>query len=151
MNAVAQHTPAPQHPQRCGAATGADFPSAPSPPHLRDSQAVVERKVEDLPDALKSSPLIVADRKTTSVVYRVVDDKAVATVVQTGPSNLTGTIIQDGVKVGEMIVSGPYKALERLKDGDAVKKEDQEWGGDGKPGSSGGGMGGGRGRGRRGF
>jgi HlyD family secretion protein len=115
------------------------------------SQAVVERKVEDLPDALKSSPLIVADRKTTSVLYRVVDDKAVATVVQTGPSNLTGTIILDGVKVGEMVVSGPYKSLERLKDGDAVKKEDQEWGGDGKPGSSGGGMGGGRGRGRRGF
>jgi HlyD family secretion protein len=116
------------------------------------SQAVVERKVEDLPEALKSSPLIVADRKTTSVVYRVVDDKAVATVVQIGSSNLTGTIIQDGVKVGEMIVSGPYKALERLKDGDAVKKEDQEWGSDGKPSSSGGGMGGGRGRGgRRGF
>ena len=115
------------------------------------SQAVVERKVEDLPDALKSSPLIVPDRKTTSVVYRVVDDKALATVVQTGPSNLTGTIILDGVKVGEMVVSGPYKALERLKDGDDVKKEDQEWGGDGKPSGSGGGMGGGRGRGRRGF
>jgi hypothetical protein len=81
----------------------------------------------------------------------VVDDKAVATVVQTGPSNLTGTIILDGVKVGEMVVSGPYKSLERLKDGDAVKKEDQEWGGDGKSSGSGGGMGGGRGRGRRGF
>jgi hypothetical protein len=50
-----------------------------------------------------------------------------------------------------MVVSGPYKSLERLKDGDAVKKEDQEWGGDGKPSGSGGGMGGGRGRGRRGF
>jgi HlyD family secretion protein len=81
------------------------------------------------------------------MVYRVIDGKAVATPVATGPSNLTNTIIVDGLKEGEVVVVGPYKSLERLKDGDAVKAE-ESWGG-GEGGGSGGGGGGGRGRGMR--
>lgn len=107
------------------------------------SQAIVERKIEDLPEALKSSPLIRAGGKTTSIVYRVVDGKAVATPVTTGASNLTSTVIADGVKEGEVVVTGPYKSLERLKDGDAVKKEEMSWGGEGGPSGGGGGGGGG--------
>ena len=112
------------------------------------SQAVIDRKVEDLPDALKSSPLITPGAKNLSMVYRVVDGKAVATPVATGPSNLTNTIIVDGLKEGEVVVVGPYKSLERLKDGDAVKAE-ESWGGGEGGGSGGGGSGGGRGRGMR--
>jgi hypothetical protein len=41
-------------------------------------------------------------------------------------------------------VVGPYKSLERLKDGDAVKAEESDFGG-----AAGGGSGGGRGRGMR--
>jgi HlyD family secretion protein len=107
------------------------------------SQAVVERKVEDLPDALKGSPFIAPGAKSLSVVYRVIDGKAVATAVSTGPSNLTNTIILDGLKDGEVVVVGPYKSLERLKDGDAVKSEESEWGsGEGRGGSGSGGRGG---------
>jgi hypothetical protein len=76
----------------------------------------------------------------------VIDGKAVATAVSTGPSNLTNTIILDGLKDGEVVVVGPYKSLERLKDGDAVKSEESEWGGGEGRGGSGGG---GRGRGMR--
>ncbi|NBP51037.1 MAG: HlyD family efflux transporter periplasmic adaptor subunit [Actinobacteria bacterium] len=114
------------------------------------SQAVVERKVDLLPDAVRSSPLIPAGRKTANVVFRVIDGKAVATVVSTGASNLTNTIILDGLKAGEEVVTGPYKALERLKDGDEVRREEGGWGEEG--GESGGGgmrMGGGPGRGGR--
>ena len=97
---------------------------------------------------MKGNALIAPGSKTLSVVYRVIDGKAVATPVTTGPSNLTNTIIVDGLKEGEIVVVGPYKSLERLKDGDAVKSEESEWGG-GAGGGSGGGGGGRGGRGMR--
>ncbi|MFZ4465950.1 MAG: efflux RND transporter periplasmic adaptor subunit [Phycisphaerales bacterium] len=113
------------------------------------SQAIVERKVEDLPESVRKSPLIAAGIPNASIVYRVVDGKAVATPVITGASNLTDTVIVDGLKEGEMVVTGPYKALETLKDGDAVRKDDgggSGWGGGwGSGGGSGGRGGGGRG------
>jgi HlyD family secretion protein len=114
------------------------------------SQAVVERRVEGLPESQRSSPLIPAGKKLASVVFRVVDGKAVATVVGTGASNLTNTVIADGVKAGELVVTGPYKALERLKDGEAVVQEESSgWGGDGERPGGGGGGGGRRGMGMR--
>jgi HlyD family secretion protein len=114
------------------------------------SQAVVERKVDLMPEALRESPLIGAGKKTANVVFRVVDGKAVATVVATGASNLTNTIIADGLKAEETVITGPYKVLERLKDGDTVRKEFGGWDDD-SGGDSGGGMrmGGGPGRGGR--
>ena len=115
------------------------------------SQAVVERNVDLLPESVRSSPLIPAGRKTANVIYRVVDGKAVATVVSTGASNLTNTIIADGLKPGETVVTGPYKSLERLKDGDTVRKEEGGWGEEGGARGDSGGMrmGGGPGRGGR--
>jgi HlyD family secretion protein len=89
------------------------------------SQAVVERKIEDLPAAVRGSPLIAAGRKTTTVVFLVTGGKAIATPVRTGPSNLTDTIVLDGIKEGDQVITGPYKALERLKDGDRVMQEEQ--------------------------
>jgi HlyD family secretion protein len=88
------------------------------------SQAIVQRKIEDLPAAVRSSPLIQTGRKTTSVVFVVKDGRASATPVQTGPSNLTDTIVLDGIAEGDVVITGPYKALERLKDMDAVKKDE---------------------------
>jgi hypothetical protein len=75
----------------------------------------------------------------------------VASVVSTGASNLTSTIIADGLKAGETVVTGPYKSLERLKDGDTVRKEESGWGeeGGGRGESGGTRMGGGPGRGGR--
>jgi HlyD family secretion protein len=116
------------------------------------SQAIVERKVEDLPESVRASPLIPAGIPTASIVYRVVDGKAVATPVVTGASNLTDTVVVDGLEEGEMVVTGPYKSLESLKDGDAVRKDDgaggSGWGG-GWGSGGGGGRGGGRGGGMR--
>jgi HlyD family secretion protein len=114
------------------------------------SQAVVERKVDFLPESVRSSPLVTSGAKTVNVVYRVEDGKAVATIVSTGASNLTNTVIAEGLKAGETVVTGPYKALERLKDGDEVRKEDGGWGEDSRPDGGGGmRMGGGPGRGGR--
>lgn len=88
------------------------------------SQAIVQRKIEDLPKELRSSPLIQTGRKTTSVVFLMKDGRAVATAVQTGPSNLTDSIVLDGIAEGDIVITGPYKVLERLKELDPVKKDE---------------------------
>lgn len=88
------------------------------------SQAVVQRKIEDLPAAVRDSPLVQSGRKTTSVVFCVKDGRAVATVVRTGPSNLTDTVVLDGLTEDDIVITGPYKALERLRDSDLVRKDE---------------------------
>jgi HlyD family secretion protein len=88
------------------------------------SQAVLDRNIDDLPaDVMKDNPLIDRTRRTTSVVFRVVDGKAVLTPVKTGPSNLTSTMLVAGVQAGDLLVTGPYKALEKLKHNEAVSDE----------------------------
>jgi HlyD family secretion protein len=116
------------------------------------SQAVVERPVNDLPESVKSSPLVQKNRRVTTVVFRVIDGKAVVTPVVTGASNLTDTLIKEGLTAGDTIITGPYRSLEKIKDGEAVEKEDpskdaSRWAAaEGARGQSGGGppMGGGR-------
>ena len=120
------------------------------------SQAVVERPVNDLPESAKSSPLVQKNRRVTPVVFRVVDGKAVITPVSTGASNLTDTLVKEGLKPGEMVVTGPYRVLEKLKDGEAVQKEDPSkdagrWAAAEGARGQGGGMGMGPGGGRRGM
>ena len=121
------------------------------------SQAVVERPVNDLPESVKSSPLVQKNRRVTTVVFRVIDGKAVMTPVTTGASNLTDTLIKEGLAAGETIVTGPYRALEKLKDGETVQKEDpskdaSRWAAaEGARGQGGGGMGPPMGGGRRGM
>ena len=120
------------------------------------SQAVVERPVNDLPQGIKDNPLVQKSRRVTQVVFRVVDGKAVMTPVSTGTSNLTDTLVKDGLTAGDMIITGPYRVLEKLKDGEVVQKEDASkdagrWAAaEGARGQSGGGMGLGGG-GRRGM
>ena len=124
---------------------------------LVPSQAVVERPVAALPEAVQSSPLVQKNRRVTPVVYRVVDGKAVATPVSTGASNLTDTLVKEGLSASDVIVTGPFRALEKLKDGEAVQKEDaskdaSRWAAvEGARGQGGSGMGPMGGGGRRGM
>jgi len=120
------------------------------------SQAVVERPVNDLPESVKSSPLVQKNRRVTTVVFRVIDGKAVVTPVVTGPSNLTDTLIKEGLTAGDTIITGPYRSLEKIKDGDAVEKEDpskdaSRWAAAEGARGQGGGMGPPMGGGRRGM
>lgn len=85
------------------------------------SQAIVDRRLDDLPRAAVEGNTNVARGKVfTRVVYRVVDGKTVATPVTIGSSDLTHTIILGGLAEGETIVAGPYKVLASLRDGQAV-------------------------------
>jgi len=118
---------------------------------LVPSQSIVDRPVNELPQLLKDNAQVQKNRRVTPVVFRVVDGKIVLTPVSTGTSNLTDTLVKDGLKLGDMIVTGPYRVLEKLKDGDMVQKEDPSkdagrWAASEGARGQGGGMGGGGGR-----
>lgn len=89
-----------------------------------ESQAIVERLVEDLPDELRGHPLVDPTKRTTNVVYRVVDGETVCTPVVVGPSDLTKTLVSKGLDDlpdgDPRVVIGPFKVLEDLKQGTKV-------------------------------
>jgi HlyD family secretion protein len=87
------------------------------------SQAVVERRVDELPAALRDKPEVNKNKAFAAVVYRLIDGKAVATPVTIGPSDITHTIIKSGLNSGDLVVAGPYKVLETLADGQLIKED----------------------------
>lgn len=114
------------------------------------TQAVVDRRVDELPTEVADANAALGQRKAFArVVYRVVDDAApgdgrdpggdaprryrtIATPVVIGSSDLTHTVVLQGLAEGSTIVTGPYKALVALKHDETVvdqstvkKKEDR--------------------------
>ncbi len=87
------------------------------------SQAVLERKVEDLPPSIRDSEEVDEDKTFTTVVYRVQDGKAVVTPVKMGRSDDTHIVIESGLSEEDVVIIGPYKALEELKHEQKVKDE----------------------------
>jgi HlyD family secretion protein len=85
------------------------------------SQAILGRKVDELPQDVASKATVDRTRTIATVVYLLKGGKAEVRPVKVGPSDLTHTIVLEGVEPGEVVISGPYKALEGLKHGDAVK------------------------------
>jgi HlyD family secretion protein len=79
------------------------------------SQAVLGRPLDSLPDELRKSPAVQADKTTASVVFRIKDGKAVATPVVVGPSDETHTLITQGLSDGDEVIAGPYKVLENIQ------------------------------------
>lgn len=79
-------------------------------------QAVVERKPKPLGDepAAKKAPPV-------SVVFVVENGKAKSVPVKSGISDATEVEIVEGLAGGEQVITGPYRALRKLEDGDAVK------------------------------
>ncbi len=71
-------------------------------------QAVVEREGEK-------------GAKAKKVVYVIAGGKARERTVATGISDETHVELTAGVKPGEQVVTGPYRTLRDLKDGDAVQ------------------------------
>ena len=106
-----------------GLAANVDIVVARSQGLLVPSQALMERKIDDLPATLVDHPLVDKVRKKATVVFRMVDGKTVVTPVRTGASNLADTMILEGVSEGDVVVTGPYRVLERLKDGEAIREE----------------------------
>jgi len=114
------------------------------------SQAIVDRKVEELPKAVAADSLVQKTKLTTPIVLVVKDGIVSLRPVVSGASNMSDTIVVQGLKEGETVVSGPYRSLESLKEGDRVKEEEIKDGMRMNGGGGGGGSGGGGGGGRRG-
>ncbi|MEY4534985.1 MAG: Macrolide-specific efflux protein MacA precursor [Planctomycetota bacterium] len=100
-----------------GLAANADIRLATANGIAVPTQAVVERKVDDLPESVRTSPLVDRTRKVASVVFVVKDGLARAVPVRIGQSSLTDTIVLEGLAAGDRVVAGPYKALDTLRDG----------------------------------
>jgi HlyD family secretion protein len=86
------------------------------------SQAVLGRPIDELPSRIRDQ--LSRDEKKKSmapVAFLFEDGKAKMVKVDVGPSDASDTIIEKGLKPGDQVVSGPYKILEKLKDGDSVK------------------------------
>jgi len=90
---------------------------------LVPSQSLLEKKLDDLPKDIAESPLVDMVRKKAIIVFRMVDGKAVATPIRTGNSNLSDTMVLEGLAEGDVVVTGPYRVLERLKTGDRIREE----------------------------
>ncbi len=74
-------------------------------------QAVVERDVKD---------------EETDVVFVAVDGKAVQRAVKTGISDETQVEIVSGVQAGDKVITGPYRSLRDLEDGERILVTDQK-------------------------
>ncbi len=90
------------------------------------TQAVVDVKVDELPGSLRKHPLVDLDRKTVPIVYVVRGDAVAQQPVRVGPSSLSETIIAEGLEPESEIVIGPYKALEKLENGEAIRRDDAD-------------------------
>ena len=91
------------------------------------SQAVVDRRIEELPKEVREGSEIIDLNKTfTRIVYRVVDGKTIATPVKVGPSDLTQTVITEGLSPDDILVTGPFRMLVDLKHDRAVKDQNAE-------------------------
>lgn len=88
------------------------------------SQAVVARKVDDLPlDIRRNNTNVDMDKTEALVVYRLIDGKAVVTPVTIGPSDMTHIIVKSGLNVADKVVTGPYKILESIKHDRKIRDE----------------------------
>jgi HlyD family secretion protein len=88
------------------------------------SQAVLGREIDELPLSIRDTLSEEEKSKTfASVVFVYKDGKAVVTPVRIGASNATHTIILSGLTLGDKVVVGPYKELEKLKNDQLIKDE----------------------------
>ena len=88
------------------------------------TQAVLGREIDNLPLEIRENSAEVDTSKTfATVVYRLVDGKAVVTPVKIGQSDLTHTIIKSGITEEDKIVVGPYKVLENIKHDQKIQDE----------------------------
>jgi HlyD family secretion protein len=85
-------------------------------------QAVVEREPEAPDEPAEGG----GERTVEEVVFVVADGKAQRRRVATGLSTVTDVEITAGLEAGEQVVTGPFRTLRDLDDGDAVRIVDED-------------------------
>lgn len=90
------------------------------------SQAVLDRRLDAMPESVRSSPLIDRTKAFVRVVFMMEGGKAVPKAVVTGASDLTDTIVLSGLSVGDKVISGPFKVLVDMSEGKLVELEKEK-------------------------
>jgi len=90
------------------------------------SQAVLDRRVEILPPQVRESELVDRSRTFASVVYVLEAGKAKTRPVRAGVSDLTDTVILEGLEEGARVIVGPFRVLRDLEDGKQVSPESED-------------------------
>src|SRR5437763_6819144 len=91
-------------------------------------QSVVERVPPSLAKKSKGGEDEEEDENAPKrkYVFVVKDGKAVMTEVKTGVSDATHVSIESGVKATDQVISGPFRILKKLKDGEKVEVTKEE-------------------------
>ena len=87
------------------------------------TQAVVDRRVDELPKELAESTVIDKTKAFARVIYTIEDGKAKAVPVSSGSSDLTHTVLLAGGTENVDVITGPFKVLQELRDGRKVIDE----------------------------
>lgn len=103
--------------------------------------AVPIQAVVDRPPLAKDASRAGGRDDEIQVVFVIAEGKAHQRPVQTGLSDETHVEVTSGLKPGEQVVTGPYRTLKDLKDGDAVRvsqtsEDEDRKGRDGESGSA---------------
>lgn len=99
-------------------------------------QAVVHRKRKDLPEKLveeferRRADTGAAQRRNKAQYLKVVfcmdQNKARPHLVETGIADETRVELLEGLSAEDLVIAGPYRSLDQLKDGSAVELEKEE-------------------------
>jgi len=87
------------------------------------TQAVVDRRVDELPKELAEGTVIDKTKAFARVIYTIEDGKAKAVPVSSGSSDLTHTVLLAGATENADVIIGPFKVLQELRDGRKVIDE----------------------------
>jgi HlyD family secretion protein len=93
---------------------------------LVPSQAVLDKRVDTLPQKLREEhPLVDKDKTFVKVVMLKKEGKAVFTPVRSSVSNITKTAVIEGLSIGDPVIVGPFSALQQLSDNANVRTEEE--------------------------
>ncbi len=88
------------------------------------SQAVLDRRIEELPSEVAAAATGVGRNKAFArVVYVIENGKTRAVPVSVGSSDLRSTVILQGLDPGAKVITGPYKVLATLKHDQTVEED----------------------------
>jgi HlyD family secretion protein len=92
---------------------------------LKDAAAGVTKNKDGAPKdtVTKAGP---QSGETKECVFVVDGGKAKLRGVKTGISDETSVTVSEGLKDGEMVVTGPYRSMRDLKDGDPVRQKTEK-------------------------
>jgi HlyD family secretion protein len=85
------------------------------------SQSVLDKRFDELPLEVRSSPLIDTSRPRVQVVFVYEDGVAKMRPVKTIASSIQQTAIEAGLEVGEQVISGPFASLRTMSHNDRVQ------------------------------